>query len=80
MATITIKDIPEELYAALKEAASANHRSINREIIHAIEQMVRSRRVNAEEAIAAAQRLRVAVPPIDDGALTQIKREGLAAG
>ncbi|MCC6166009.1 MAG: Arc family DNA-binding protein [Caldilineaceae bacterium] len=41
MATITVKNIPDDLYLALKQAAEANHRSVNREIIVRIEQPLR---------------------------------------
>ena len=58
MATITIKEIPDELYAFLKETAKRNRRSINSEVIYVIEQAVRSRRVDAEYAIARARELR----------------------
>ena len=37
MATITVKNIPDEIYERLKGAASANRRSINREIIVCLE-------------------------------------------
>ncbi len=38
MANITIKGIRESTYEALKRTAARNHRSINGEIIHLIEQ------------------------------------------
>ena len=57
MATITVKEIPDELYASLKETAKRNRRSINSEVIYVIEQAVRSRRVDAEYAIARAREL-----------------------
>lgn len=77
MATITVKDIPDDLYAALKAAAAANRRSINREIIHSIELAVRSRPATAEELIESARRLRrrVGPLPVDEAALTAAKRE-----
>lgn len=37
MATITIKNVPDELYTALKRRAAENRRSINNEIIMLIE-------------------------------------------
>ena len=57
MATITVKDIPDELYRRLKTAAASNRRSINREIISRIEQSLRSRRVTAEQILARVQLL-----------------------
>ena len=38
MASITVKNIPDELYARLKAVAESNRRSINGEIIVCIEQ------------------------------------------
>lgn len=43
MATITIKNIPDDLYDELKQAARAHHRSINGEVIYCIEQTIRRR-------------------------------------
>jgi antitoxin FitA len=64
MATITVKDIPDDLYAELKQAAANHHRSINREVIYCIEQSVRSRRVNVEEILAEARRIRAKIGPV----------------
>ena len=38
MPTITLKNVPAALHARLKEAAEANHRSLNREAIRRLEQ------------------------------------------
>ena len=37
MPTITVKNIPDDIYERLKEVAGANHRSINREMIVCLE-------------------------------------------
>lgn len=58
MATITIKNIPDDLYALLKETAAANHRSINGEVIACIERSVRPRPVNVDEIIERARKIR----------------------
>lgn len=58
MATITIKNIPDGLYEQLKEAAAANRRSINSEVIHLIEQAVTGRQLAPEAFIARARLLR----------------------
>jgi plasmid stability protein len=41
MPTITVKNIPTELYELLKQSAAANRRSINSEILTCIERAVR---------------------------------------
>jgi antitoxin FitA len=58
MATITVKNIPEELYTQLKNIAEANRRSINSEIIICIERRLNSYRPSAEEIVQKARRLR----------------------
>ena len=58
MPTITVKNIPADLYERLKQSAQANRRSINSEIIVCIEQAVGSYRVDPEAAIARARLLR----------------------
>ena len=37
MATITVKNIPNDLYKKLKETASSHRRSINNEVIYYID-------------------------------------------
>jgi plasmid stability protein len=78
MPTITVKDIPEDLYEALKQSASANHRSINREVIHCIEQAVRGRKVNVEEIIAKARQIQAKLGPlpVSEEFLNEAKNEG----
>jgi plasmid stability protein len=58
MPTITVKNIPDDLYAHLKQSAGMNHRSINSEIIVCIERTLLSRRISPETVIPRAQRLR----------------------
>jgi plasmid stability protein len=76
--TITVKDIPDDLYAALKQSAAANHRSINREIIHCIEQAVRSRKMSVDEIVAEARRLQAEIGPlpINEEMLKEAKKMG----
>ena len=57
MATITVKNIPDELYARLKAAAAHNRRSINSEIISRIETTLRSEKVPAEAVLARVRQL-----------------------
>lgn len=78
MTTVTVKNIPEELYMALKQAAESNHRSINSEIIACIERAVVSRPIDPETFLARVQRLRAwtAERPIDVETLTQAKEWG----
>jgi len=58
MATITIKNIPDDVYAKLKESAKANHRSINNEVIVAIEKALLARPLDVEEWLEKARKIR----------------------
>ena len=80
MTTITIKNIPEELYQALKQSAERNRRSLNSEIIMSLEQRVGSYLVDPDEFIADARFLReqTAVYITSDEELIEAKNEGRA--
>lgn len=57
-ATITLKNIPDDIYARLKESADANHRSLNSEVIACLERTLLPTRVSAQERLARARQLR----------------------
>jgi len=78
MPTLTLKNIPDDLYAQLKEHARMNRRSINSEIIVCIEKTLRSRRVNAETVLTKARNLREATSEyiITDEEFDQAKTMG----
>jgi plasmid stability protein len=58
MPSITVKNIPPELYGRLKQHAEANRRSMNSEIIACIEQVVTSRLIEPEKFLFKARQLR----------------------
>ncbi len=58
MPTLTIKNIPDDLYKQLKRYAEINRRSLNSEVISCIERAVRSNKVHPEEYLERARRLR----------------------
>lgn len=58
MATLTVKNIPDDLYAQLKQRAEVNRRSINSEIIMCIERAIRSSRIDPEMVLVRARKLR----------------------
>ena len=80
MATITVKNIPDDLYRRLKAAAESNRRSINGEIISRIEESLRSRRVAVEPLLSRVSRLQQSYGgrslPMEE--LDAAKREGRA--
>jgi plasmid stability protein len=58
MPTITVRNIPTDLYERLKQSAKANRRSVNSEVIVCIEKAVRSRRLRPEAILSRARDLR----------------------
>ena len=78
MATVTVKNIPDELYGRLKSVAEINRRSINSEIIMCIENTVISRPLNLDEVLENARQVRklTAVHLIRDEEFNQAKAEG----
>jgi plasmid stability protein len=78
MPTLTIKNIPEDLYIRLKRYAEINRRSLNSEVILCIERAVYSYRIQPEEYLARARRLREKTlgHPIADDEFTEAKAAG----
>jgi plasmid stability protein len=58
MVTITLKNIPEDLYERLKHHAKANGRSINSEIILAIKMALLAEPVDVDAWLARARQIR----------------------
>ena len=58
MPSITVKNIPDEMYARIKQSAKVNRRSVNNEIIYQLEQKLFSNRVNEEEVLFKARAFR----------------------
>jgi len=78
MATVTVKNIPDELYTRLKSVAAINRRSINSEIIMCIERAVVSRQIDPIKILENARQLRKLTTnhPIRDEEFNQAKAEG----
>lgn len=78
MATVTVKNIPDELYERLKSVAEINRRSINSEIIMCIENTIMSHRMNLNEVLENARQLRrlTAEHVIGDEEFNRAKAEG----
>ncbi|MFP4383165.1 MAG: FitA-like ribbon-helix-helix domain-containing protein [Spirochaetia bacterium] len=58
MPSITIKNIPEELYSALKKRAEGNHRSINGEILAVLERTIEPYPLDIQTVLERAANLR----------------------
>jgi len=79
MATITVKNIPEEIYEKIKLQAKANHRSLNSEIISIFEHAVQKRTpMDVKLILERARKIReiTAHYAISDEDLTRWKKEG----
>lgn len=57
-ATLTLKNIPDVIYARLREVAEAHHRSMNSEVIACLEKTLIPLRITAEQRLLRARQLR----------------------
>lgn len=80
MATVTFKNIPDDLYEKLKQAANAHHRSVNSELIYCLERTFRPTRISANELAekASALRSRVSAERLDIDEIIAARNEGRA--
>lgn len=79
MATLTIKNLPDDLYAALREAAAAHRRSIIAEATVLLERGLGRRSVSEADLLAEAERLRTqAATRLTPELLNEALREGRA--
>lgn len=78
--TLTLKNIPDEVYQRLKASAEANRRSLNSEAIVCLESVLVCGRIDPGERLARARALRAALPKnkfkVRD--MDAMKREGRA--
>ena len=58
MTTITLKNIPDELYTQLKESAAKHRRSVNSEVIFWLERMLATPAIDVEATLTRARQLR----------------------
>ena len=59
--TLTLKNIPAEVYERLKVSAETHRRSLNSEAIVCLESMLLPKRITASERLARARALRAAL-------------------
>lgn len=60
--TLTLKNIPDDLYARLKEVAELHHRSLNSEAIVCLESVLQPQKTTAPERIRRIRKLRASLP------------------
>ena len=77
MVTITLKDIPEPLHAALKTRARQHGRSLNKEALACLESAVAPVEVNTQALLVELRQHRAAIPgQLDDSLLHQARHSG----
>lgn len=78
MATLTVKNLPNQLYERLRTQAKRHRRSINSEAIVCLEQVLVSRRIDPEIFLAELDVLhrRLDLPHLPDETITRAKNEG----
>ena len=78
MPTLTIKGMPDPLYLRLKERAAEHRRSLNSEILMALEQVVAATPPDPSALLARVDALRskLRVSPLTDARLRTAKAQG----
>jgi len=78
MATLTIKGMPDELYARLKDRATSERRSINSQVMVCLERELASRRADSRDILKRARALRreLDLPPLTEEFLRKAKNHG----
>lgn len=76
--TLTLKNIPDEVYERLKDSAESHRRSLNSEAIVCLETALLPGRIAPAERLARARALRNALPKVKFRArdIDAMKREG----
>lgn len=67
MTALTIKNIPDDVYNALKDSAKQQHRSINSEVIMCLKRSLLPKLISPEERLSAIRALR---SQVKSGAIT----------
>jgi plasmid stability protein len=78
MVTLTIKNVPEELYERIKTQAKNNHRSINKEVISIIETAFTIPPIDVKSTLERTRKIRelTAHYIITNEEMTKWKNEG----
>ncbi len=80
MPNLNIKNVPQELYASLKERAQTHHRSLNSEVIVCLELTLHSPHMDSQKALERARYIRHGLSglSLNDEAISRAKNEGRA--
>ena len=66
MASLTLKDIPAGLHEELRQRAVRNRRSLSQEALACLEQATAGERVDPDQVLTQARRLRAGVKRVSD--------------
>ena len=77
MLTLTLKNIPEELHARLKESAGKNRRSLNSEILTRLERDIAAPKVDRGKLARELRTFTNQLPYVDHRIGERYKRKGL---
>lgn len=78
MPALTVKNIPDDLYERLKQAAQAHRRSLNSEILYCVERTLIPYKVDISSQLTIARKLRekTAANTLTDETLDSAKNNG----
>jgi len=78
MASLTIKNIPDELYSEIKSVAEQNHRSINSEVIVSLKRLLLPARTTRSDLLDEIRKVRSGIPQglVDSDDIAQVINEG----
>ncbi|MCB9784562.1 MAG: Arc family DNA-binding protein [Candidatus Omnitrophica bacterium] len=63
MRSLTIKNIPDDLYSELKKSADENHRSLNSQVIVTLGDSLLPRKISPEERLHRIEKLHDSIDP-----------------
>ena len=78
MLTLTLKNIPEDLHAMLKQSAEKNRRSLNSEILARLEQDLAAPTIDPEVHAKELKAFIARLPKVEHIRVSRYKRQGRA--
>ena len=78
MLTLTLKNIPEDLHAMLKQSAEKNRRSLNSEILARLEQDLAAPTIDPEVLAKELKAFIARLPKVEHIRVSRYKRQGRA--
>jgi plasmid stability protein len=78
MATITLKNVPDDVHDALKQRAHRHKRSLNQEVIHCLDMSLGRTPRDPKTLLAGIRDLRARIPlkPVDLSWIREAKKQG----